>query len=424
MRIKSDVDPNFINSQLLEGQTTNQLSASFEPSYIPFYRALRILQIKMIQASINRRSKVKDKGTNRVLAALLCSPCVRKFVLVAALLWSIPFAFFLPFKENVYSIIVDSEQNLRKSDSALNTNQTSPHEQKDGGSVHVEAAIETKSENSINDTGGSVHVEAAIGTKGENSSDTGGSVPIGDFHFANTRSNTNRPDGLKGRVMLYITTHMSPTHIWSLKSCWPPALQNSPLLNSADVVVYLNTKEEERKESMTVLKRTFRDQDLTIHIRDNPGYQEGAMAALSDATKKGWFSGYDWVIRVNPDVIIRDSTFMLDVMQNDPNATALLINCLSPKRELIHTDFLAIKPEVLPQNAFLNPVSPNAETSFTHDIREAILKKGGQRFVPGSSPRKGICRAGHLRKIEEAHVVHYHYPSPEMMSELTCPIPF
>jgi len=40
----------------------------------------------------------------------------------------------------------------------------------------------------------------------------------------------------------------------------------------------------------------------------------GVMSALrTGATREGWFSGYDWVIRVNPDVIIRASlvTFSL-----------------------------------------------------------------------------------------------------------------
>jgi hypothetical protein len=345
------------------------------------------LQIKMVQVSINRRSKIKGTRTS-----------FQRFVLAAVLLWSVFLVLFDPFNDNVL-IIVDDGPNLRKSGSALlnTTDQTSPREHK--------------------------NVEA-IETRWEKSSGAGGSVPKGDYHFPNTQSNENRPDDLKVRVMLFITTHMSAQHFWLLKSCWPPALQNSPLLNSADVVVYLNADEKKRKESMAVLKHTFMDQDLTIHIRDNQGYNQGAMAALSDATKEGWFSGYDWVIRVNPDVIIRDSTFMLDVMQNDPNATGLLINCVKSERSpIIHTDFFAIKPEVLPKGTFLNPVKPNAERAFTHDIREAILNKGGQRYVPGSNPLNEFCRAGHLRKIEEAHVVHYH-PSEELMSELTCPIPF
>jgi hypothetical protein len=222
--------------------------------------------------------------------------------------------------------------------------------------------------------------------------------------------------------MLYITTHMSSLHIWFLKSCWPPALQNSLLLKTSDVVVYLNPKEEEREEAMNILRHTFRDQNLTIHVRDNPGYQAGAMSALTEASREGWFSGYDWVIRVNPDVIIRDDSFMLDAMQNDPNATGLLIDCRSSEETPhIHTDFFAVKPKVLPSDAFLNPnLNDSAEMSFTNNIREAILEKGGHRWIPGAAPKDSICRAGWKRTVKETHVIHDH----PVMEGFTCPIPF
>ena len=90
-------------------------------------------------------------------------------------------------------------------------------------------------------------------------------IPIGSYHYPNSHS-ANSSGGLK--VMLFVTTHMSLQRIWHLKSCWPPALQNSVLLNTADVVVYLNPEEKERKEAMNILKHTFRDQNLTIHVHD------------------------------------------------------------------------------------------------------------------------------------------------------------
>jgi len=237
--------------------------------------------------------------------------------------------------------------------------------------------------------------------------------------------------------MLFITTHMPLQHIWYLKSCWPPALQNSVLLNTADVVVYLNPEEKERKKAMKILKHTFRHQNLTIHVRDNPGKQEGAMAALSDASREGWFSGYDWVIRLNPDVIVRNDTFIVNVMQNDPNATALLINCNNHTNSTvlkIHTDFFAIKPAFLPSGAFRNPVSNNAERAFTNSITEVIVNKGNHRWIPGSHPLGGvICRAGYdlfgSRKREETPVIHSHQGVKELRHKLkrkqfTCPIPF
>jgi len=200
------------------------------------------------------------------------------------------------------------------------------------------------------------------------------------------------------------------------------------LLNTADVVVYLNPEEKEREEAMSILKHTFRDQDLTIHVHGKAEErQSGAMAALSDATREGWFSGYDWVIRVNPDVIIRDDTFMLNAMQNDPDATGLLINCSLNSTKTsefkIHTDFFAFKPEVLPSDVFLNPTGRDAEDSFTNDIHEAILNKGNQRWIPGAASPDTACRAGRKRKFNETPISHFH-PSGGLMRHFTCPIPF
>ena len=61
---------------------------------------------------------------------------------------------------------------------------------------------------------------------------------------------------------------------------------------------------------------------------------------LSDARKEGWFEGYDWVFCMNPDVIVRNDSFILDVMQTDSNA-AVLIKCSG----YAHTNFFAIKPK-------------------------------------------------------------------------------
>ena len=87
--------------------------------------------------------------------------------------------------------------------------------------------------------------------------------------------------------MLFVTTHMSLEHIWYLKTCWPAALKHSVILNTADVIVYLNAQDKEIKEDMNILNRTFRDQNLTIHVRENENKQAGAMSALRHATEEG-----------------------------------------------------------------------------------------------------------------------------------------
>ena len=227
------------------------------------------------------------------------------------------------------------------------------------------------------------------------------------------------------KIMLYVTTHMSPQHIWYFKSCWLPALQNSVLLRNSDVVVYLNpTNDTEREEAKQLLKGTFQNQNLTILDRSNSGYQEGAKAPISDAAREGWFNGYDWVIRVNPDVIIRDDTFMLDVMQNDPSATAILLNCVrSNSRPIVHTDFFAIKPGALTPNNLLDSTIANAELSFTKYISADILEKGNHRWIEEANPRNSICRAGYGRDIDKTHITHFHVKETRL-NNLTCPMPF
>lgn len=227
------------------------------------------------------------------------------------------------------------------------------------------------------------------------------------------------------RTMLFITTHMSEQHSWFLETCWPAALRNSLLLNTTDVFVYLNPEHNRRQDALDILQETFKDQNIKIHVaRDTGDRQSGAMAALTEATRRGWFQGYDWVIRVNPDVIIRNDTFLLNAMENDPDATGLLINCRGKnKRPKIHTDFFAIKPEVLPPNAFLNATGRDAEDSFTNDIYDAILKRGKHRLIPGAHSPDTACRAGRKRDMVTTPIVHFH-PDLDVLLGAECPIPF
>lgn len=244
-----------------------------------------------------------------------------------------------------------------------------------------------------------------------------------------------------GRILLYLTTHMSETHFWYLQACWPQVLLHSSLLRNADVMVYLSASESVRERAIQQLNDTFQEQNLKIHAVDNPGWQEGSMAALYDATRNKWFAGYDWVIRLNPDVIVRNDTFLVETITNDTNATALLANCkpekymwgrhsvlkflLSWEGPLIQTDFFALKPSVLPPNAFLNLSHEIAEISFTTDIRESILDKGGHRFIPGAGPVTGVvCRLGHGRALDESPIVHHHFEGGEENNITHCPISF
>lgn len=277
---------------------------------------------------------------------------------------------------------------------------------------------------------------------GDDSSNS--SIPYGSYTFAsvsNTTGNNNGPPNptFNFRPLLFITTHMSDAHIWYLLSCWPPAMQHSQILAKSDVMVYLTSSIEQKddlRRHINILRDRFQHQNLTIHLKTNPGYEEGAMAAMKDAALEKWFEGYDWVVRLNPDVIIRNETFILDTMQNDHNATGILIDCDSKNPlSMINTDFFAIKPSALDKNAFMNvSMDVTVEGHFSIDIRNSIINKGNHRWVPGSQPTWHTCRAGFGREMESADVVHHHKgvdlsrPWAKIHEpnekDLRCPIPF
>ena len=70
--------------------------------------------------------------------------------------------------------------------------------------------------------------------------------------------NTDIDESKIPKTLMYITTHMTQQHIDFLKYCWPLALQNSKLLSSADVMVYLSPNPDKVDESIELLKDVFK----------------------------------------------------------------------------------------------------------------------------------------------------------------------
>ncbi|GFH49193.1 hypothetical protein CTEN210_05669 [Chaetoceros tenuissimus] len=205
-------------------------------------------------------------------------------------------------------------------------------------------------------------------------------------------------------------------------------MKNSFLLNTSDVTIYLNRAEKNKTASIQFLQNVFHGRNLTIYFQNdtekiqNREYvenakipssyfkflsnnysqnsveerskQTGAMQAIGDAFNKGLFSGYDWVIRVNPDVIIRNETQIINYILNDPDATAILVDCWVYRRKtypylptLVHTDFFAFKPGALSKDTFKKYFGiDNAEATFTMQIEDTILKAGRHRWLENIVP--------------------------------------
>jgi len=193
-----------------------------------------------------------------------------------------------------------------------------------------------------------------------------------------------------------------------LKYCWPNVLARSSLLYQVDVAVYLNPADQERrKEAVSILQDTFVNHHLTIYLRENEVYNTGAVMAMYEAVSSNFFDGYDWIIRLNPDVMIRDDTFLRETMV-DPTVSALLINC-SNRGTKAHTDFFVIRPNVFDANLFTKQIiQTNAEQGFTSLIQDSVLSKGTHRWIPNTNPKTSSCRAGNHRDYYESPIVHEH----------------
>lgn len=168
---------------------------------------------------------------------------------------------------------------------------------------------------------------------------------------------TSFDDALGGamRVLLYVTTAGSPQHKTYLK-CQADLLRRSPKLAKADVLLYASEHEysnESHSLMLSFLEQWPMPHKRIIYDGDNPGRQAGAMKAMHVAFSQGWFRGYDWVIRINPDVIFYDELQLFTLMERPQNwgVFAICVNA-SGRGKLTHTDFFAVRPKYVDENAF------------------------------------------------------------------------
>lgn len=224
------------------------------------------------------------------------------------------------------------------------------------------------------------------------------------------------------KILIYITTHMSNQHKAFFKHCWPLALEHSHLLSSSDVNIFMtpeNPSAENMEESMELLHNVFGQQNnLKVNVKTNEGLQQGAINALVQGEENGWFSEYDWVVRLNPDVIIQNDSWMLETMNNDRHASLLYADCYADPRTqsnqlipdnvtTVHTDFNAFRPAALPPNAFGSTKNAtNAEMSLTKTMAPIVARKE-HRHIPGAYPQLYTrCRLN--GNFDRSPVVHYH----------------
>ena len=141
-------------------------------------------------------------------------------------------------------------------------------------------------------------------------------------------------------------------------------------------------------------------------------FQTGANLGMKLGFEKGWFTNYDWVIRINPDVLIRNSSFVSNVIKgsDQSDVDGIFAKC-SEKPQRIHTDFFAFRPRAMSPKAFATmSTQPHTTNLLNHEYTAykeflpILQKRGGARFLPDIDPSNGFCRL----RGENAPIYHGH----------------
>jgi len=211
-------------------------------------------------------------------------------------------------------------------------------------------------------------------------------------------------------VLLYLTTHASDSHLAFLHSRWPDLLRQSKLLSKADVTIF-STGDPALNSNLTAVF-SLNPKCAVINF-PNPGYQAGANVAMLWASNTSAFERYEWLIRLNPDVLVLNDTWIHETMR-DKNVDAIFVDChdecsignCTSSRSLIHTDFFAIRPQVLSKGSFNSTTFDriaNAEHVATFEFQD-ILTSGRHRWLPGAGPMGDECRV----RGDGSPVIHSH----------------
>ena len=187
--------------------------------------------------------------------------------------------------------------------------------------------------------------------------------------------------------------------------CWETARQQLTLVRNADLILYtsgnVGSKDLEQLHFTNFIVKHYK----------KAKYEEGAIQAMVDAFgSKGhqekWFDRYDWVVRLNPDVLIMDDNWLLETMGNS-SVDAIFVNCNGK----INTDFFVVRPQVIQTNLADTCTSgsgdPNAETHLTCVVSN-IISSG--RYVWAT------------RKISEASLLHVSVEVYEVCRTVNSPI--
>jgi hypothetical protein len=134
--------------------------------------------------------------------------------------------------------------------------------------------------------------------------------------------------------------------------------------------------------------------------------QMGAKRAMMDPFLKEnrWYDDYDWVIRLNPDVLIRRDTWIRQTMMNT-SIDGIFVDFSKRSAKAVHSDFYAFRPSAANDKVLIDNLHkrPTAETHLYSGFRGTIRRKR-VAWLPGARIRRESARV----MGKESPVIHFH----------------
>ena len=187
-------------------------------------------------------------------------------------------------------------------------------------------------------------------------------------------------------------------------------MKAAPTLRGADVLLWAGCDTGAAQDAPTEYARMLAalpNANVSLVWAERLAYKQGALASFLYLLHYGWFENYDWVVRLNPDVLVLDEEPLVLRMLNESHAS-VLSNCgyLGKKTttEKIHTDFFAVRPQHFRPMANWTTFSSSAEREAGAYFKP-LIEQGLTAWLPNGNTG-WLCRMIHHERgsgIEHTH---------------------
>lgn len=193
-----------------------------------------------------------------------------------------------------------------------------------------------------------------------------------DFGMSTNVKATAAPDTPPLRVAFFFTTALSKQH-QQFFPCWAFASQHVKLVQIGDAVLY--SPKNLSQEHLAYFRNM---RSVTVRLGKGGGYQAGAIQATKDGfgirgAEEKWFAEHDWVIRLNPDVLIMDGDWLLETMLNT-SIDGIFQDCGDCR---FHSDFFAVRTKAVNSTLVETAPTRGAEAHVTAGFANIARSKRG-----------------------------------------------